>query len=189
MVDARQAQHVPERAIFAGQQRIFRMLLVNVGCGQRSDSEWINLDGDSVSAGIRRYDCREKLPLLDASVDAIYSSHVIEYLPPAVARGFVREVFRVLKSGGVLRLATLDLEVLAFECLKNLYRACDGDLEARNRHEWLVIEIFDQFSRDTPGGVMLEYWKQNPIPCGDYVLDDGSIRKPDSFFIEGVKLK
>jgi predicted SAM-dependent methyltransferase len=147
------------------------MLFVNVGCGQRFHPDWINLDGDPVSAGIRRYDCREKLPLEDASVDAVYSSHVIEHLPREVARRFVRDVFRVLKSGGILRLATPDLEVLAFEYLRNLYRACDGDLEARDRHEWLVIELFDQFSRDTPGGLMLEYWKQNPMPCEDYVLE------------------
>ena len=77
------------------------MLLVNVGCGQRFHPDWINLDRDPVAAGIRRYDCREKLPFVDADVDAVYSSHVIEYLPPAVTRGFFREVFRVLKPGSI----------------------------------------------------------------------------------------
>lgn len=147
------------------------MVLVNVGCGTRFDPRWINLDGEPVEASIRRYDCRDRLPFTDASVDAVYSSHVIEHLPPTVARDFVREVYRVLKSGGVIRLATPDLETLAFEYLKNLYRACDGDLGARDRHEWLVIELFDQFSRDKSGGVMLEYWKRNPMPCEDYVLE------------------
>lgn len=147
------------------------MVFVNVGCGTRFDPRWINLDGEPVGAGVGRYDCRDKLPFADESVDAVYSSHVIEHLPPAVAHDFVDEIYRVLKSGGVLRLVTPDLETLAFEYLKNLYLASDGDLEARDRHEWLVIELFDQFSRDKPGGVMLDYWKQNPMPCESYVVE------------------
>jgi predicted SAM-dependent methyltransferase len=147
------------------------MILVNVGCGSRFDPRWINLDGEPVNDRVKRYDCRERLPFEDSSVDAVYSSHVIEHLSPKIARGFVRESFRVLKPGGMVRLVTPDLERLAFEYLKNLYRAGDGDLNARDRHEWLVLELFDQFSRETSGGLMLEYWKRNPMPCEDYVLE------------------
>jgi predicted SAM-dependent methyltransferase len=146
------------------------MILVNVGCGTRFDPRWTNLDGEPFDASVQRYNCDEKLPFADGSVDGVYSSHVIEHLLPAVADDFVHDVYRVLKPGGVLRLATPDLETLAFEYLKNLYRACDGDLEARDRHEWLVIELFDQFSREQPGGAMLDYWKLNPMPCEEYVL-------------------
>ena len=147
------------------------MILVNVGCGAWFDPRWINLDGEATAAGVRRYDCREKLPFADGSVDVVYSSHLIEHLPPAVCVDFVCDIHRVLKSGGVIRLATPDLEKLAFEYLKNFYLACDGDLEARDRHEWLVIELFDQFSRDKSGGLMLDYWKQNPMPSEDYVVE------------------
>jgi predicted SAM-dependent methyltransferase len=147
------------------------MTLVNVGCGTWFDPRWINLDGEATVAGVQRYDCRERLPFADATVDAVYSSHLIEHLPPAVCRSFIHDAFRVLKPGGAIRLATPDLEKLAFEYLKNFYLACDGDLAARDRHEWLVIELFDQFSRDKSGGVMLEYWKQNPMPSEEYVLE------------------
>jgi hypothetical protein len=97
--------------------------------------------------------------------------HLIEHLLPKFALRFLQESFRVLKRGGVLRLATPDLEKLAFEYLKNLYQACSGDLGARDRHEWLLIEMFDQFSRESSGGLMLEYWKRTPMPCEDYVLE------------------
>ncbi len=147
------------------------MILINVGCGARFDIRWINLDGDPMDRRVERYDCRERLPFQDGIVDAVYSSHLIEHLPATIARYFVQESFRVLRPGGVLRLVTPDLEKLAFEYLRNLYQACDGDLGARDRHEWLVIELFDQFSRESPGGLMLDYWKRNPMPCEDYVLE------------------
>jgi predicted SAM-dependent methyltransferase len=146
------------------------MILVNVGCGARFDDRWINLDGDPLDNRVEQYDCRQRLRFQDGSVDALYSSHLIEHLSPMLARYFVEESFRVLRPGGVFRLVTPDLEKLASEYLKNLHQAFEGDLGARDRHEWLVIELFDQFSRDRPGGLMLDYWKRNPMPCEDYVL-------------------
>jgi predicted SAM-dependent methyltransferase len=147
------------------------MVLVNIGCGAHFDPRWINLDGEPLDSRVERHDCRESLRFADGSVDAVYSSHLIEHLSPKFALRFLRESFRVLKAGGILRVATPDLEKLAFEYLKNLYRACSGDLEARDRHEWLVIEMFDQFSRESSGGLMLDYWKRTPMPCEDYVLE------------------
>jgi predicted SAM-dependent methyltransferase len=147
------------------------MILVNIGCGAYFDPRWINLDGAPLDSRVEQHDCRENLRFADGSVDAAYSSHLVEHLSPKFALHFLQECFRVLKPGGVLRLATPDLEKLAFEYLKNLYQACSGDLGARNRHEWLVIELFDQFSRESSGGLMLDYWKRTPMPCEDYVLE------------------
>jgi predicted SAM-dependent methyltransferase len=146
------------------------MILVNIGCGARFDRRWVNLDGEPLAPEVEQYDCRQKLRFEDNSVDVIYSSHVIEHLSPEIARRFLRETVRVLRPGGLIRLVTPDLERIAFEYLKNLYQACGGDLDARDRHEWLVIELLDQFARDRPGGLMLEYWKRNPMPSEDYVL-------------------
>lgn len=49
------------------------------------------------------------LPHSDASVDAIYSSHMLEHLDRESARAFLDEAHRVLRSGGVLRVAVPDL--------------------------------------------------------------------------------
>lgn len=50
------------------------------------------------------------LPFPDASVDFVYSSHLLEHLFQEDAEAFVRECHRVLKNGGILRICVPDLE-------------------------------------------------------------------------------
>jgi predicted SAM-dependent methyltransferase len=50
------------------------------------------------------------LPFKDGSVDFIYTSHFVEHLFLTETRGLLREAMRVLKPGGVLRIAVPDLE-------------------------------------------------------------------------------
>jgi len=50
------------------------------------------------------------LPFADASVDFLYSSHLLEHLFQEDAEAFAMECHRVLKSGGVLRICVPDLE-------------------------------------------------------------------------------
>jgi len=71
--------------------------------------------------GIRHCDATRHIPWPDASVEAIYSSHMIEHLDRDDADMFLREARRVLRPGGVIRLSTPGL--------KNLVAAyaSDGD--------------------------------------------------------------
>jgi len=59
-----------------------------------------------------------RLPHADASVDIIYSSHMIEHLDRREARRFLQECLRVLRPGGVLRLVVPDLRVTIDEYLQ-----------------------------------------------------------------------
>ena len=34
-----------------------------------------------------------------------------------------------------------------------------------------MIELFDQMVRNRPGGEMLAYWKQNPMPAENFVIE------------------
>ena len=52
-----------------------------------------------------------KIPLPDGSVDVLYSSHMLEHLDRAEALKFISESKRVLKKGGVIRLALPDLKI------------------------------------------------------------------------------
>jgi predicted SAM-dependent methyltransferase len=58
------------------------------------------------------------IPLRDQTADFIYSSHFLEHLDRQSARRLLEECFRVLKEGGVLRVAVPDLEH-AWEMYRN----------------------------------------------------------------------
>jgi predicted SAM-dependent methyltransferase len=143
---------------------------LNIGCGSEARAGWQNLDAHPAVPGVERFDCRDRFPYAENSIVAIYTSHLIEHLDPEDAKRFVHECFRVLRPQGVIRIVTPDFEVLAREYVHHLDGALRGDKECELRHEWLMIEIFDQFSRRRSGGGMLDYWTQRPMPCEDYVI-------------------
>lgn len=55
------------------------------------------------------HDLGHSLPFPDASVDVVYSSHFLEHLFKPEARRLLAESRRVLKPGGVIRIAVPDL--------------------------------------------------------------------------------
>ena len=57
-------------------------------------------------------DATRYIPWPDASVEVIYSSHMIEHLDRHDAAQFLREARRVLRPGGVIRLSTPGLKQL-----------------------------------------------------------------------------
>ncbi|MBC8551752.1 MAG: methyltransferase domain-containing protein [Candidatus Brocadiales bacterium] len=55
------------------------------------------------------HDLARGIPLTDQSVDFIYSSHFLEHLHLENAENLLRESFRVLKPGGIIRICVPDL--------------------------------------------------------------------------------
>lgn len=129
--------------------------LLNLGCGQRFHADWINLDLAPVDPSIRRWDAHAPLPFAAAEFDGVYHSHLLEHLPHDRALPFLHECRRVLKPGGVLRIAIPNLEAIARLYLYALEDAWKGDAEAIAQHRWLVLELYDQATRETPGGAIL----------------------------------
>lgn len=83
-------------------------LCVNIGCGPNTLSGWINLDaarGDEIDVV---WDLRSGLPFPAESCTAIFGEHVIEHLAKDDAEKLVRDCYRALRKGGVLRLSTPD---------------------------------------------------------------------------------
>jgi len=74
-----------------------------LGPGQKSYLPgWINVDANAFTGKCDVWaDLRNPLPFHDASLDAVYSHHVLEHLPDQGVH--FREVHRVLKPGGVYR--------------------------------------------------------------------------------------
>ncbi len=146
-------------------------VLVNLGCGGNFRKGWINIDVASNSPDVIVHDLKRGIPLESESADFVYASHVLEHFTKKEAEKFIDEIYRVLKKGGIARIAVPDLEQIAREYLRNLESAKLGDDEARKRYEWIVLELLDQLTRNVSGGEMLKYWAQKDIPALDYVIE------------------
>ncbi len=147
------------------------MKCLNIGCGNRYLAEWVNIDDCKSGEEVIKHNILSGLPFLDGEFDVVYHSHVLEHLPRAKAGSFVGECFRVLKPGGILRVAVPDLERIVNEYLNNLEAAKAGDKRAVLKYRWSVIELFDQTVRESSGGEMGRFWAQELVPVEDYVKE------------------
>lgn len=71
------------------------------------------------NADIRWADATKQIPEKDGTVDSIYSSHMIEHLEKEDATKFLKEARRVLKSGGIIRIAVPNIKYLVENYLKD----------------------------------------------------------------------
>jgi len=92
---------------------------LNIGCGKKPIQGFRNLDLDTDyyhgAGGIAftKYDMRRDcIPCPSNSVDNIYCSHVIEHIESEHVVRFVEESLRVLRAGGILRIACPDAQFL-----------------------------------------------------------------------------
>lgn len=133
-------------------------LRLNLGCGLQAPAGWANLDRSpnllldrvhplkrvlrglgilseahmaSWPRNIVLHDLRKPLPYEDGSAEAVYSSHTLEHLYLDEAAAVLRDVQRVLRPDGVVRLALPDAEAMAREFL-----AASDDAEAARRFTW-----------------------------------------------------
>lgn len=145
--------------------------MLNIGCGSTFHPDWINIDVVSTDDHVIEYDLRKGLPFDDNSLDVCYHSHVLEHLTRADGQQLIKECVRVLKPGGILRVATPDLEKIILEYKLLVDQADTGDLKAEHNYNWIMLELYDQFSRRRNGGDMLKYLTNPSIPNADYVKE------------------
>lgn len=129
---------------------------LNAGCGEHYLKDWVNLDLVQ-SEYVQDEDLGKGISYPDSIFDLVYSSNLIEHFSCEVAQRFMQELFRVLKPKGTIRLLTPDLEQMAEEYLKNLKAWAQDKSEInRQRYEWILLEMFDQMTREKRGGLMFE---------------------------------
>lgn len=155
------------------------MITLNLGCGSRTSERCINIDWslpvrlkasrlgshlaplvvrggrrdayDSLRGTLVPHDLRKGIPAADDSVDAVYHSHVFEHIDRVHIDGFLREVHRVLKSGGVHRIVVPDLEGLVRRYLGHLHAVVAGEADARD-HDTYVAAFVEQMVRREAAG-------------------------------------
>ncbi|MEJ2378304.1 MAG: glycosyltransferase [Pseudolabrys sp.] len=93
-------------------------LYLNIGCGRHPLPGFLNIDIETGSD--MQHDVTQGLPFDDASVNGVFSEHFFEHISQSQGLEFLRECRRVLKPGGVLRIAMPDLDEL-------VRRYCDAD--------------------------------------------------------------
>ncbi|HYW13601.1 MAG TPA: methyltransferase domain-containing protein [Longimicrobium sp.] len=87
---------------------------LQLGTGHNVLPGWMNTDVHVFRRGIVEYlDATQPFPIPSASFQFVYSEHQIEHIPLAAGDRMLAECFRVLRPGGIVRIATPDLERMA----------------------------------------------------------------------------
>ena len=143
------------------------MKYLNLGCGSHysKSGEWTNLDFVSTGEGVSAHNLLNGIPFNNECFDLVYHSHVLEHFSKKDGVQFIAECFRVLKPGGILRIAIPDLEGIAgnyLKCIEEGIKDPGNDL-IRANYEWMLLEMYDQTVRNKSGGDMGNYLAQDTI--------------------------
>jgi predicted SAM-dependent methyltransferase len=119
------------------------------------------------------HDLKRGIPFADETFDAVYHSHVLEHFSAKDAPVFLAECFRVLKPGSIIRAVVPDLENIATLYLHALGEALRGEKRWQHNYEWVMLELYDQAVRESPGGRMMNYLRRQEKPTLEFVLERG----------------
>lgn len=161
------------------------MLVLNLGCGYQTSDRCTNIDWsvpirlkgsrvgrriapmvldgerkrayDAIAGDVLRHDLRKGIPFPDGSADAVYHSHLLEHLDRDAVPGFLAEVRRVLKPGGVHRIVVPDLETDARAYIASLDAALAGQRSATEHEEAVGVLIEQMVRREA-------YWTAQKAP-------------------------
>jgi predicted SAM-dependent methyltransferase len=174
---------------------------LNWGCGGWPVAGWINSDIAEAEGVDLVCDIREGLPLDEDGMDYIVSIHALPEIPYPDLVPTLRELRRVLKPGGVLRLALPDVDRGV-----DAYRSGDSDYFLVPDEEWkrigskLIVQLIwyghsrTLFTHDFVEELLLKAgfarvdrcsFKQTAGPYPEIVDLDN--RERESLFVEAVK--
>ena len=142
-------------------------IAINLGCGLSIAPGWINIDNSpnarlakypwlrwtlwklgvlsdfhhsvNWASSIKIYNLKKGLPYLDSSIDYVYTSHLLEHLKLRDAQRLIKEAFRGLKPGGVIRIVVPDLTIGAREYLAAIEANPNDAKAALDFLSWLQL--------------------------------------------------
>lgn len=100
------------KSIVASQKGAIKL---NIGCGTDYKKGWINIDNNSDNNIVKLdlyWDLLKPLPFEDNSVDFIFSEHFFEHFTVDESQKIMKDMLRILRPGGVMRIAMPDLEMV-----------------------------------------------------------------------------
>jgi len=126
---------------------------LQLGAGEHPREDWLNTDLHDYGRDNVYLDVRRRFPLPDASLDFVFSEHMLEHLTYAEGQRCLRECFRVLRPGGRIRIATPSLERLA-----QLYTAEPSEVQ-RRYVRWAVETLEPETNAPLPGVVVNNFFR------------------------------
>jgi predicted SAM-dependent methyltransferase len=178
-------------------------ILYRLALLERSQFEFIRF---ARAHSIEYGDATKGLPVPPGSVDVLYSSHMLEHLDQKDAEAFLMEAIRVLRAGGIIRIAVPDLR----KKVQQYFESNDADafmsssylsqprprtiaqrikmlLVGPRHHQWMYDEI--SLSR-----LLLSHGFSDPkvLKAGESTIDnpqdlDLSERASETLYIEAKK--
>jgi len=141
---------------------------------------------------VRYLDVSRRFRFPDATFECVYTAHMLEHLDREVAERCVREVHRVLKDGGIFRIAVpdLDLEVAAYDpkdpdtFLRGIYEGNSHRRTRASRHQWQYNALSLERLLERVGFRQIEVCDYQVGRCPD--LETIEFRQ-GSLFVEAVK--
>lgn len=149
---------------------------LNVGCGKKFHKSWINIDMAPTEREVIPMDLTRKWKIENNEMDVVYNSHVLEHIPKPHVNAFIAECHRVLKPGGIIRIAVPDLEAIA----RNYIRLLDKNIEqedpvSREQYDWTMIELYDQVVRNKSQGEMVSFLRQDNLVSKDFLISRSNV--------------
>ena len=108
-------------------RRIAGLNYLNVGCGRNAHPEFINIDYLWHPQVDVCWDITRGLPFADQSFEGIYTEHCLEHFSLPAAFEILKDLRRVLKPGGTLRVVVPDAEIY----LRTYLAQLGGDKNAK----------------------------------------------------------
>jgi SAM-dependent methyltransferase len=152
------------------------MLMLNLGCGTRTTAhpDFVNVDWslnirlknswllrlvawpaldarrrmrlNHMGGRMLAHDLSKGIPFESNSVDVVYNSHVLEHLDRSVVGGFLSEILRVLKPGGICRIVVPDFEFVCRTYVQHVDH-CRREPHEADNHEVFIEGVLEQSVR------------------------------------------
>ena len=152
------------------------MKILNLGCGTKTSNkpEIVNIDWsiylrikhnrvlwlfapiifnedrltkfNSLPDNILVHNLAKGIPFESNSIDVVYHSHLFEHLDRDIAVGFLKEVKRVLKPGGIHRIVVPDLQKACKAYIEHI-TVCENNPNEANNHDSYIAAIIEQCVR------------------------------------------
>lgn len=113
---------------------------LQIGAGGNLLSGWLNTDLEPTSPDVFFLDATVNFPFPDNAFDYVFSEHMIEHVGYRQGLFMLAEIFRVLRPGGRVRIATPDMRKIV-----RLYGAEKSEAE-KAYLEWSATEILGLYS-------------------------------------------